>query len=366
MKRILAVCLAIVLLAGLFAGCTKASPSPSATAKPLTLVGMATDSGTIDDKSFNQGTWEGILRYAKDKGTIQTKYLQPAGEQMNDYVTAITDLYDAGYKIIVTPGFKFETAVNQAATTFTDATFILIDGMTHNGDFNFIKHDNTVCVYFNEHEAGFLAGIAAALSTKTKKVGFIGGMEIPAVQRFGWGYKAGIAYANKTYNLTVSISTDDYVYQGTFNDVAGGKTLASGMYTRGVDIIFSAAGGVGIGAINEAKERAAKGEAVWAIGVDSDQYSVGLMDNGKSVILTSAMKRVDEAAYKYIDAKMNGTFPGGQIITLTLKDKAVGLPATNPNLSADVVSKCAAAEALIVAGTVKVPATQADLDAFLK
>jgi basic membrane protein A len=265
----------------------------------------------------------------------------------------------------VTPGFKFETAVNKSAATHTDATFVLIDGMTHTGDFTFVKHDNVVCVYFNEHEAGFLAGIAAALSTKTNQLGFIGGMEIPAVVAFGVGYKAGVLYAKKTYGTTAEIKDENYVYQGTFNDVAAGKTLASGMYDKGVDIIFSAAGGVGIGAINEAKERAAAGDDVWAIGVDSDQYSVGLMDNGKSVILTSAMKRVGEAAYFYIDAKLKGTFPGGEQVRLTLKDKMVGLPATNPNLSADTIAKCATAEAAVVAGTIKVPATEAELATYV-
>ncbi|MBZ4667645.1 MAG: hypothetical protein JG775_797 [Defluviitaleaceae bacterium] len=328
-------------------------------------VGMATDSGTIDDKSFNQGTWEGIQKYAEDHpGVVETKYLQPSGEQHTDYLNAMNDLIDTGHTIIVTPGFKFETAVNEAATNNPDVSFILIDGQTHNGDGNFVKHDNTVCVFFNEHEAGFLAGVAAALSTKTNKLGFIGGMEIPPVQKFGWGYQAGVAYANKTYGTQAEIV--DYIYQGTFDDVAGGQTLAAGMYDKGVDIIFHAAGGVGVGVFNEAKERAEKGQEVYVIGVDVDQYEAGKISSGKSVTLTSAVKGVDTAAYNYIDAKLNGTFPGGEVVTLGLKDNAVGLPKENPNLSEDTIKKVEETVQQVLDGKLTIPATQEELDAFLK
>lgn len=359
----------VLLIAVLISGCTGKQEDASKETgqvenKEAAKVGMVTDSGTIDDKSFNQGTWEGILKYKEDTKAIQEKYLQPSGQQHTDYVNAINDLVDAGYKIIVTPGYKFETAVNEAAGNHKDVTFVLIDGMTHEGDFNFVKHDNVVCVYFNEHEAGFLAGVAAALSTKTGKLGFIGGMEIPPVQRFGWGYKAGVKYANSKYGTQAEII--DYIFQGTFDDTAAGQTLASGMYDKGADIIFHAAGGVGVGVFNEAKQRAQKGEKVFVIGVDVDQYELGKIPNGESVTLTSALKRIDVAAYNYIDAKLKGNFPGGEIITLSFADKGVGLPAENPNLSEDVMKKVKEVEKDILDKKVKVPGTQEELDAFLK
>jgi basic membrane protein A len=327
---------------------------------------MVTDSGTIDDKSFNQGTWEGIQKYQKDKGTIDSKYLKPSGEQETDYTNAINDLVDAGHKIIVTPGYKFETAINKAADDHKDTTFILLDGSTHTADkADFVKHDNVVCVFFNEHEAGFLAGISAALQTKTGKLGFIGGMEIPAVQRYGWGFKAGIAYATKNLGAKAEIADANYIYQGTFNDVAGGKNLAAGMYNKGVDIIFAAAGGTGVGVFNEAKERAEKGQSVFVVGVDTDQYEMGKIKSGKSVTLTSAMKRVDNAAYAYIDAKLNNKFPGGQIITLSLKDKGVDLPSQNPNLTDDTMKKVNQAKQDVISGKVTVPNTKETLATFL-
>jgi basic membrane protein A len=375
-KRLLSILATVAVVTSLFAGCgTKQTPAPAPApaagtekkaepAKTKTKVGMVTDSGTIDDKSFNQGTWEGIAKYEKDKGTIEKKYLQPSGEQKTDYMNAINDLVDSGYKIIVTPGFKFETAINESAAKHKDSSFILIDGQPNNGDGKFVKHDNVVSVFFNEHEAGFLAGVSAALSTKTGKLGFIGGMEIPPVQKFGWGYQAGVKYANKNFGTKAEVV--DYLYQGTFNDVAAGKNLASGMYNKGADIIFHAAGGVGVGVFNEAKERAEKGQSVFVVGVDVDQYETGKISSGKSVTLTSAVKGIDVAAFNYIDAKLNNKFPGGQVITLGLKDNGVGIPAKNPNLSDDIVKKVDQAKKDVADGKVTVPATKEALESFLK
>lgn len=366
MKRRWILAVTIILAASLVLTACGGGTTQSSETKEVIKIGMVTDSGTIDDKSFNQGTWEGILKYVADHPDIaQDKYLQPSGEQATDYLNAISDLVDTGHSIIVTPGYKFETAVNEAADRYKDtATFILIDGMTHNGDYNFVKHDNTVCIYFNEHEAGFLAGVAAALSSKTGKVGFVGGMEIPPVQRYGWGFKAGVKYAEKNFGTKTQVV--DYIYQGTFNDVAAGQTLASGMYNKGIDIIFAAAGGVGVGVFNEAKQRMENGQEVYVVGVDVDQYDFGKISSGKSVTLTSAMKRIDVAAYDYIDKKINGTFPGGEIITLTLKDNGVGLPEENPNLTEDIITKVNEVKQGILDGKIAVPNTQETLDAFMQ
>lgn len=137
------------------------------------------------------------------------------------------------------------------------------------------------------------------------------------------------------------------------------------MYSKGIDIIFQAAGGVGVGVFDEAKERGEKGENVFVVGVDADQYDMGKLKNGKSVTLTSAMKRVDEAAYNYIDAKLNNKFPGGKVITLGLKDKGVGLPDKNPNLSDDVTKKISEVQQNIISGKITAPDTQQTLDTFL-
>lgn len=343
--------------------------TPAETEAPVAevvKVGMVTDSGTIDDKSFNQGTWEGIQAYEAEKKTIQSQYLQPEGEAETDYINSITNLVETGTTIVVTPGFKFESAIFAAQDKFPDTKFILIDGTPHSADYaEFRAEKNVVSVFFNEHESGFLAGVAAALSSKSGKLGFIGGMEIPPVQKFGWGFAAGVKYANDTFGTAAEVT--NYIYQGTFSDVAAGQQLASGMYDDGIDIIFAAAGGVGVGVFNEAKQRASNGEEVFVVGVDVDQYAFGIYDDAtqKSVTLTSAQKKIDLAAFNYIDAALNGTFPGGETITLSLADGGVGLPVENPNLTAEVIAKVEEAKKAVLDKTVAVPMTAEEINAYL-
>ena len=323
---------------------------------------MVTDSGSIDDKSFNQGTWEGIKKAVKDLG-IKSKYLKPGGTTEADYVKEISNLNDAGFNLIVTPGFKFESAIFVAQDKYPKTKFVLLDGSPNNGVFDATRKEkvgpNTVSIFFAEHESGFLAGVASALQVKEGDFGFIGGMEIPPVQKFNWGFQQGVAYANQSLGTKVSMKPENVIYQGTFNDVAAGQQLAAQMYDRGVKAIFTAAGGVGVGAINEAKARAAKG--VWIVGVDVDQYAQGIYSGDKSIILTSAMKRIDTAAYDMIKAEKEGKFPGGQTLVFDAKKDGVGIPATNPNLSADVSTKVAAVLADLKAGKITVAAEKGNL-----
>jgi len=324
-------------------------------------VGMVTDAGTIDDKSFNQGTYEGILKANKDF-KVEYKYLKPAGTTEAQYTNEIVNLYDAGFKFIVTPGFKFETAVHKAQEKYKDAKFVLIDGSPRpNPDADPDLKENTVAIYFAEQESGFLAGVATALHVKDGQAGFIGGMKIPPVQKFNWGFQQGVKYANESLGTKVTINKENVVYQGTFDDVAAGSQLAAQMYDRGVNVIFAAAGGVGVGAINEAKTRVQGGSDVWVVGVDVDQYQDGVYEGDKSVILTSAVKKIDQAAYDMIKAEIEGKFPGGQTITLDAKNDGVGLPAENPNLSEDILKQVDEVFNKIKAGEITVAAEQGDL-----
>lgn len=337
------------------------TPTTETPDSPKIKVGMVTDTGTIDDKSFNQGTWEGIVRYTKEHDGVVEQYVKPGGETKEDYLNAIDNLVLAGNSIIVAPGFKFEEAIGTAQETYPEVQFILIDGQPIVGvdeDENSLYEvaSNTVSVFFSEQEASFLAGVSAALESKTGKLGFIGGMEVPAVQKLGWGFLAGVAYANDVYGSKAEVV--DYVYQGTFTDVAAGTALAGGMYDKGVDIIFAAGGGVGVGVINEAKTRVDAGESVYVVGVDIDQYSEGLLTDGTSVILTSAMKRLDVAAYDLIDQAINGTFPGGETLTFDATSNGVGLPLENPNLSANFVAVREDARRLIETKELNIPDTK--------
>lgn len=321
---------------------------------------MVTDAGTIDDKSFNQGTHEGIKKASEAFG-FKEKYQKPTGTTEADYLKEIANLYDGDFKFIVTPGFKFETAIFKAQDQYKDAKFVILDGAPKDDKGNAVVKENTVAIFFAEQESGFVAGLAAALELKEGQAGFIGGMEIPAVQKFNWGFQQGVAYANENYGTKLEIKKENVVYQGSFDNVAAGGQLAASMYTKGVNVIFTAAGGVGVGAINEAKTRATAGEKVWIVGVDSDQYADGIYTGDKSIILTSAVKKIDQATYDMIQAEIEGKFPGGQTLTLDAKNDGVGIPAENPNLSADTTAKVAEVFAKIKAGEIKVSDVQGDL-----
>ena len=193
---------------------------------------------------------------------------------------------------------------------------------------------------------------------KTGAFGFIGGMEIPPVQKFNWGFQRGVDYANKNLGTKIEIKAENVIYQGSFDNVAAGQQIAASMFDKGINVIFAAAGGVGVGAINEAKARASAGKVAWIVGVDVDQYADGIYSGDKSIILTSAMKRIDNAAYDMIKASVDGNFPGGQTLFFDVKNNGVGIPANNPNLSADVQAKVNEVFKLMQAGTIVVPADQ--------
>ena len=330
-------------------------------------IGMMTDSGTIDDKSFNQGTWEGLIRAGEELG-IEEQYVQPGGESTQDYITANDNLVLAGNQMIVAPGFKFEEAIGTLQEANPDVKYVLLDGTPIVGkdeDENplYDVADNTMSIFFAEEQSGFVAGVAAALQSKTGKVGFIGGMNIPPVARFGAGYVAGVAYANETYGTNVEVT--EFIYEGTFNTPANGQTIAGGMYDKGIDIIFVSAGGTGNGVIDEAKKRGEAGEEVFVIGVDVDQYEQGMMSNGKSVILTSAMKKLSEAAFQAIEAFQNGEFPGGDTLTFNAANDSVGIPAENPNFTEDTTAKTTETFNLLKDGTVVVPNDAQTLTEYL-
>ena len=336
-KKIITLALSLLMTTGLVA-CGNGDNGSSNSGNGALKVGMVTDSGTIDDKSFNQGTWEGIIEAEKNLG-IDKNYLKPSGETELEYLTQIQNLYDSGFKFIIGPGFKLESAYYKAQEEYPDAKFVLIDGVPNDGKGNSKVANNTVAIQFAEQEGGFAAGVAAALELQNGDFGFIGGMESSAVKKFNYGFQQGVAYANENLGTNISLKPENIVYSGSFTDLALGQQIAAQMYDRGVKVIFAAAGGTGMGAITEAKTRAVNGEEAWVIGVDCDQYDDGIYEGNKSVILTSAVKKVNEAAYKMIQDELNGTFPGGQSLVFDAKNDAVGIPQENPNLSENTVTQ---------------------------
>lgn len=363
-KKAIALALSALMLTSLV-GCGNSGTEGSNGGQEVT-VGMVTDAGTIDDKSFNQGTWDGIEKAEEELG-LTVKYLKPAGTTEADYLTEISNLVEADFNVIVTPGYKFETAIMKAQEQYPDTKFVLLDGSPNNGkegeELEAKVGENTVSIYFAEEQSGFLAGVATALELKEGELGFIGGMEVPAVQRFNWGFQQGVKYANDNFGTSMNISAENVVYEGSFDNVAAGQQIAAQMYERGVKAIFTAAAGVGVGAINEAKTRCKNGEEVWVIGVDVDQYADGIYDeaNNKSAILTSATKKLDQVTYDMIKAAVEGNFPGGQTLTFDASNNGVGIPEENPNLSEETTNKVNEVLEMIKNGDITVSKEQGDL-----
>ena len=337
MKKLLLVVAAFVLALSL-------SACKSDIQEDTFQIGLVTDVGGIDDKSFNQGTWEGIVKFAEDYNLAEEdyKYVQSASDA--DYLPNISAFSDEELDLIVMPGFLFEDSLITAAEQYPDQKYLIIDMV--------VDAPNVASAVFAEEQGSFLVGVAAALKAQEAgkdTVGFIGGMDFELIQKFEAGFEAGVWAVDP--NMTVLVD-----YAGSFTDAQVGQTLAVKQYDAGAYIVYHAAGGTGNGLISEAKARRANGEDVWAIGVDKDQYADGIYnDNGDSAVLTSMMKRVDVAAYNVAEATYNGEFPGGQILVFDLTNDGVGLPAENPNLSQAIIDEVAQYKAGILDGTYTVP-----------
>src|SRR6056297_936050 len=335
MKKILSFALILVLVGGLLAGCGAAEEESFS-------VGLITDVGGIDDKSFNQSTWEGIQRFEEDYDGVTTKYLQSDSDA--DYTPNLSTFSDEGLNLIVAPGFLFEEAMAEVSENFPEQNYLIIDTVVG-------ERDNVASAVFAEHQGSFLVGVAAALKAEAEgqdTVGFIGGMDFDLIQKFEAGFEAGVYAVNPDMNVLIE-------YAGDFADTQIGQTLAAKMYDQGAYIIYHAAGGTGNGLIKEAKDRRTNGDDVWAIGVDRDQYEDGIYEGDQSAILTSMMKRVDVAAYDVAERTMNDDFPGGEVLVYDLANNGVGLPDENPNLSDDIVSSVAEYKTMVVDGEIEVP-----------
>jgi basic membrane protein A len=332
----------LVLLALLAVSALVAAPAPI-------KVGLVTDVGGIDDKSFNQGTWEGVKAYAKEfklKEGTDVKYLQSTADA--DYIPNLSTFADQKMDLIIAPGFLFNEAMATVAKQYPNQKLMIIDSVVQDKDGKNIP--NVANAVFAANEGSFLAGVAAGLKAKADKktvIGFVGGMKFPLIENFEVGFNQGV----KAVLPNATILSD---YTGSFTDAGLGQAMAAKQYGAGAYIIYQVAGGSGNGVIKEAKERSAKGDIRWAIGVDKDQYNDGVYATGKSAVLTSMMKRVDVAAHDVAVMTMNGKFPGGQVLVFDLKSKGVGLPEKNPNLSNAIVAEIKKYTDQITSGKLKV------------
>ncbi|MGE7908969.1 BMP family lipoprotein [Lysinibacillus xylanilyticus] len=307
-------------------------------------VAMVTDVGGVDDKSFNQSAWEGVQTYGKEhnleKGDGGFDYLQSKTDA--DYETNLNNLLRRDFDLVYGIGFMMADAVDAVAVENPEKHFALIDAE--------VKEDNVVNVLFKEQEGAFLAGVAAAKMSKSGKIGFVGGVDIPVINRFEAGFFEGA----KAVNPDIEIQSK---YTGAFDKADLGKITANSMYSSGVDVIFHAAGATGNGVFSEAKERKKKdpNANVWVIGVDADQYEEGKVDDKTNVTLTSMLKGVNTAVVDISNKAKNGEFPGGKTLTYGLAEDGVKLADSRGAIPEEVQKVIDEYKEKIAKGEIKVP-----------
>jgi basic membrane protein A len=343
-KRLIPFVLLTVALAALAAGCgssnnaagTTTAASTTTTAKSSFKVGLSTDTGGLNDRSFNHLAYVGLQRAASDLG-VQTRVV--TSKSPSDYIPNLTALAKQGFNLVIGVGFTEIQAMATVAKAFPNTHFSIVD--VSNADEGNLK--NVEGLLFKEQEAGYLAGYAAGLAAKARggtAVSSVGGQKQPPVDRYIAGYQAGAKAAFPGVKLINGYSQD-------FSNQAKCKEVALNQIAEGSVVVFQVAGGCGLGALD-----AAKGKNVWGVGVDADQSYLG------TYVLTSALKRVDTAVFNSIQDAKDGKFKGGTDAIYGLKDQGVGIGKFSPKAPKGIPAKVAAVRAQIISGKIKnIPTT---------
>ena len=354
MKKTVALRATMAMSASLLVGCADkgndAAGAGSSEGKSAVSVGLVTDEGGINDKSFNQTANVGVEKAVKELG-IEYKYVE--SQKKEDYQPNIQSLIDNGSELTFALGYQLADAVEAAAKDNPDSKFCLVDSV--------VDASNVESITFIEEEGSFLMGVIAGLTTKTNKVGFVGGKDQDTIVKFEAGFAAGVAAVNpeaaKGLMSSDGTSAGSTVkYADSFSDTNKGYELAKSLYEADCDIIYHAAGGVGIGMFQATKELRDAGKEVWAIGVDMDQ-AVSLPEFA-DVILSSMMKRVDNATFDTAKAITEGKFEAGHKV-LGIAEGGVGMSeSTSKNTAAEVIEKAKEFEEKIKNAEFEVPATR--------
>jgi basic membrane protein A len=342
-KRLIPFVLLTVALAVLATGCgSKKNAANTTTAASTTTamssfkVGLSTDTGGLNDRSFNHLAYVGLQRAESELG-VQTRVV--TSKAPSDYIPNLTALAKQGYNLVIGVGFTEIDALKTVATAFPKSHFAIVD--VSNADEGNLK--NVEGLLFKEQEAGYLAGYAAGLAAQARggtTVSSVGGQKQPPVDRYIAGYQAGAKVAFPAVKLINGYSQD-------FSNQAKCKEVALNQIAAGSVVVFQVAGGCGLGALD-----AAKGANVWGVGVDADQGYLG------SYILTSALKRVDTAVFNSIKNAKDGTFKGGQDAVYGLKDEGVGIGKFSPKTPKGIAAKVDAIRTQIISGKItNIPTT---------
>jgi basic membrane protein A len=306
-------------------------------------IGLAYDTGGRGDKSFNDSAYAGVEAAIADLGG-EVQELSPNDDASNR-AELLTQLAEAGYDPVIAVGFNYDEVIGEVAADFPDTTFAQVDGANSDG----AKGDNVTGLLFAEEQGSFLAGVAAASKTTTNNVGFVGGVESPLIEKFEAGFIAGAKAVKPDITVQTQYLSPAGDFSG-FGDPQKGKLVAQGMYQAGADIVFHAAGGSGAGVFEAAVEAGGR-----AIGVDSDQYLTAPADQ-QAVIMTSMLKRVDNAVQTFITDFSEGSVEGGSDVINDLSTDGVGLSVSGGFID-DIQSTIEDYKQQIVDGDIEVPTT---------
>lgn len=302
--------------------------SPEQQAVSGVKVGLIIATNGLGDKSINDQSNTGLKKAASELG-VETKLMEP--KDASQFADMEQELAESGYNVIINDTLDMSDAVSQAADTYKDVQFVIMDTV--------IEKENVLSVIFATDAGSFLAGAAAALKSETGTIGFVGGMEIPTIQKFLSGYEQGAKYVNPDINVLVKYIGDDNT---VWSDVAKGKALAEELAGNGADVVYHAAGGSGLGVIEGCQEK-----NIWAIGVNIDQEEVA-----PATVLTSMLTNGDVAILEAVNSYMNnGT--AGKTLVMNLENDGVGLVMSD-NLSDDEKARLAEIKQNIVDVKIKI------------
>lgn len=305
---------------------------------------MVTDTGGVNDQSFNQSSWEGLQNLKKDTGA-DVNYVE--SKQESDYSTNLDKAADDDAKLIWGIGFAMAQSIGTTAKQNPDINYAIVD----NSYDAKTMPANVTGVMFRAQEPSFVVGYIAGKTTKTGKVGFVGGITSNIISQFEYGYKAGVAYAAKELKKKITV---DAQYAESFSDSSKGKAIANSMFSSGCDIVFHAAGGVGVGVI-----AAAKDAGKYAIGVDRDQAYLAPKN-----VLTSALKLVHSAVEDVSKKSMNGEKIGAKTFTYGLTEDAVGIPEDHKLMGDNTYNAALKVEKDIKSGKIVPPANKAEFTKY--
>ena len=340
LKKLTTLLMAGMISTSLLTGCGSNTSDVEEKSEKL-KVAMITDVAGVNDQSYNQSAWEGLERAGKELG-VEVKYLE--SKQDSDYTTNVETLVDEDVDLIIGVGSKLGPTMEEAAKNYPEQKFAIVDET-----YDEIP-SNLKSVLFKSEQASYLVGLIAGKMSETKNVGFIGGLDIPVINTFKYGYMAGV----KTANADCEIQTQ---YANSFTDQAKGRAISSQMISKNADVIFIAGGDVGTGAIEAIKEANKYG-----IGVDRDQS-----DLAPNNVLSSAIKRVDVGMYETVKELVEGNFQGGKSVTYGLEEDGVGIADTTSNLvPQDILDFVNGQIEKLKSGEISVPKTEEEYNEFIK